>query len=262
MPHADVNGQRLYYEDTGGDGPPLVLSHGLLMDHEMFVPQVAEFGAARRVITWDQRGFGRTESDGQPFTYWDSARDLFGLLDRLGIERAVFGGMSQGGFVSLRAGLLHPDRVRALILIDTHAGAEDPDRVAAYQAMLDSWLEHGYQEELASLVAAMIIGDDTVSIPWKAKWAEWPHERLREAGAALLGREDITDRMPEIDAPVLIVHGTDDLAIDVEEARRLRDLLPDCRGMVIVDGAPHASSLTHPDVVNPALRDFLDGLPA
>ena len=76
MPYAEVNGQRLRYEDTGGDGPPMIFSHGFLMDREMFAPQAAALAPEFRVIAWDERGFGETEFDGQPFTYWDSARRL------------------------------------------------------------------------------------------------------------------------------------------------------------------------------------------
>src|SRR5262245_60018150 len=101
MPHAAINGQEIYFEDSGGNGPPVVLAHGFLMDHEMFAPQVAALAGDYRVITWDERGFGATVYDGAPFTYWDSAADCLGLLDHLGIGRAVIGGMSQGGFVSL-----------------------------------------------------------------------------------------------------------------------------------------------------------------
>jgi 3-oxoadipate enol-lactonase len=262
VPYADVNGQKLYFEDTGGDGPPMILSHGFLMDHEMFAPQVAEFRRTHRVITWDERGFGQTETDGQPFTYWDSARDLFGLLDQLGIERAILGGMSQGGYLSLRAALLHPDRVRALILIDTQAPPEDADKIAGYRAMIDAWVANGYQDELAEVVAGLIIGDEHLIPTWKAKWAEWPAERLVQAGPALLDRDDISDRIPEIDAPSLVVHGSADLAIPVERGEQLRDGLRDCRGMVVVDGAAHAPNLSHPDVVNPAMLEFLQGLPA
>src|SRR6478752_4084133 len=109
MPHADINGQRIYFEDSGGDGPAVILAHG----------------------------FGQTEFDGEPFTYWDSASDCLGLLDHLGIDRAVVGGMSQGGFISLRVALTAPDRVRALILLDTEAGVEDPEVVAGYDQMRD-----------------------------------------------------------------------------------------------------------------------------
>lgn len=262
MPHVEVNGQRLYVEDSGGEGPPIVLSHGFLMDHRMFAAQVAEFGDRYRVITWDQRGFGRTEEDGQPFTYWDSARDLFGILDALGIERAVLAGMSQGGFLSLRAALLHPDRVRALVLIDTQPAPEDPEVVDTYQGMIDSWATDGYQEELADVIAGLIIGDPHLAETWKASWRELDPARIALAGRTLLGRDDVTERLPEIDAPTLVVHGELDAAIPVTAARAMAAALPECRGVVEVPGAAHAPNLSHPDLVNPALREFLEGLPA
>jgi 3-oxoadipate enol-lactonase len=262
VPYAEVNGQKLFFEDTGGDGPPIVLSHGFLMDHEMFAPQVAELAEVYRVVTWDERGFGATEFDGEPFSYWDSARDLFGLLDVLGIERAVLGGMSQGGYLSLRAALLHPDRVRALVLIDTQAPPEAPDKIAEYQVMIDTWVEHGYLEELASVVAGLIIGDSVLESTWKDKWKDMDPARLRAAGGALLDRDDISDRLDELAMPVLLVHGTQDSAIPVSRAREICAAVSDCRGIVEVEGGSHASNLTHPDVVNPAIREFLEGLPA
>ena len=65
----------------------MILGHGFLMDHEMFAPQVAALAPEFRVITWDERGFGLTEFDDKPFTYWDSADDCLGLLTHLGIDR-------------------------------------------------------------------------------------------------------------------------------------------------------------------------------
>src|SRR6266481_3888407 len=109
MPSASVNGISIAYSDSGGDGPAVVLSHGYLMDSSMFEPQVAALAPEYRVISWDERGFGGTRATG-PFSYWDSASDVLGLLDHLGIDKAVLGGMSQGGFLSLRAALLAPER--------------------------------------------------------------------------------------------------------------------------------------------------------
>ncbi|HAC46080.1 MAG TPA: alpha/beta hydrolase, partial [Chloroflexi bacterium] len=107
MPLHKINGQWIHYEDTGGDQPPLVLAHGFLMDSEMFAPQVEALGSRCRIITWDARCHGETETTDDPFTYWDLAEDLRGLLDHLGIAQAVIGGMSQGGFVALRFALKH-----------------------------------------------------------------------------------------------------------------------------------------------------------
>jgi pimeloyl-ACP methyl ester carboxylesterase len=261
MPFADVNGQRLRYEDSGGDGPPVVLSHGFLMDLEMFAPQVHALSPEFRVITWDARGHGETEFDGLPFTYWDSARDCLGLLDHLGIERAVLGGMSQGGFLSLRAALLAPDRVRALVLIDTQSGTEDPERLPAYRQMQETWLSAGPVDDIVNAVANLILGDPTLNAIWIEKWRRLPVENLRAPGDCLLGRDDITARVGEISSPAIVFHGTADQSIELEIGRQLGRSLPACTDFVAIEGGPHASNLTHPDAVNGPMVDFLRGLP-
>ncbi len=260
MPFAEINGQRIRFDDTGGDGPPIVFSHGFLMDREMFAPQVDALAARHRVITWDQRGFGETEFDGEPFTYWDSARDCLGLLDELEIEAAVLGGMSQGGFLSLRAALLAPERVRALVLIDTQSGVEDPERLPAYKQMQKTWLEAGPVEELLEAIAMLIIGDPVIAEPWMQKWRELPRERLRAPGDCLLDRDDITNRLAEIACPAIVFHGTADRSIEMDKAEGLCQGLSGCTGVVRVEGAPHASNLTHPDQVNGPLLSFLRSL--
>jgi pimeloyl-ACP methyl ester carboxylesterase len=87
-----------------------------------------------------------------------------------------------------------------------------------------------------------------------------PRSLLRRAFQTLVGREDIHNRLGEIKAPSLVIHGTADAAIDVELAQRLCSELADCRGLVLVEGAGHASNLTHPDEVNTALKQFLGDL--
>jgi pimeloyl-ACP methyl ester carboxylesterase len=260
MPFADVNGQRIRFEDSGGEGPPIIFSHGFLMDREMFAPQVEALHPEFRVITWDERGFGETEFDGQPFTYWDSARDCLGLLSHLGIEQAVLGGMSQGGFLSMRAALLAPDRVRALVLIDTQSGTEDPERLPAYRQMQQTWLQAGPVDELTQAIAGLIIGDPAVSEIWIAKWHKLPREAMNEPTNCLFDRDDLTDRVGEITCPVIVFHGTADMSIEVEKGQALCEALPGCTGVVLIEGAPHASNLTHPGEVNEPLLQFLRSL--
>jgi 3-oxoadipate enol-lactonase len=258
---ADVNGQRIRFDDTGGDAPAVVLAHGFLMDRTMFAPQVAALAHEFRVITWDARGFGETEYDGKPFTYWDSARDCLGLMSHLGIERAVVGGMSQGGFVSMRAALLEPDRVRALVLIDTQAGTEDPERLPAYRQMQQTWLEAGPVDELVNAIAHLILGTPELNSVWIQKWRARDRERtMKEPGDCLLGRDDITERLGEIGCPAIVFHGTADASIDMELAEALCDGLPAARPLVRVQGAPHAANLTHPEQVNAPLLEFLRSL--
>jgi len=257
MAYADINGQRIYYEDSGGDGAPVILGHGFLMDHEMFAPQVAALAPEFRVITWDERGFGLTEFDDKPFTYWDSADDCLGLLTHLGIDRAVVGGMSQGGFLSMRAALTAPDRVKALVLLDTQSGKEGEEVMAGYRQLQETWLSVGPIDEVVNIVANIIIADPDENPKWIAKWRERPKELFLQPSECLFTRDDITDRIGEITCPAFIAHGTADTAISMEQAKALRDGLGNCVTFVEVEGGAHAANLTHADQVNGPLLDFL-----
>lgn len=260
MAHFDHDGIRIHYEDTGGDGLPILWSHGFLMDHTMFDPQVAGLDGYRH-IRWDERGFGGTDAAG-PFSYWDSAEDAIALLDHLDIDQAVLAGMSQGGFLSLRAALAHPGRVRALILIDTQSGTEDPENVESYRGMIEA-VSTGDEETRSGvfdIVGGLIIDDPDLQPEWKAKWMAEDPARIVDPGGALLDRDDITERLGEIACPVLIVHGTADTAIPIEKAELLRAELPDCRDLVPIEGAAHAPNLTHPAEVNRHIERFLEAL--
>ena len=261
MPYANVNGQRIYFEDSGGDGGAIILAHGFLMDQSMFDPQVAALSPEFRVIRWDERCFGSTESDGGSFTYWDSAADCLALLDHLGIDRAVVGGMSQGGFLTLRAALAAPERMAGLLLFSTQAGVEDEQTKAGFQQMVDTWSTFGPADELVSGVASMLLNDPVENERWKAKWKARDKSFMKEAGRCLLTRDDISERIKEVGCPALVIHGTADGGIVPEKAQELADSLPNCHGLVWVEGAAHAPNLTHPDQVNPPVLEFLRSLP-
>jgi pimeloyl-ACP methyl ester carboxylesterase len=260
MPYADVNGQRLFHEEAGSGEPAIIWSHGLFMDRTMFAPQVEAFGDAHRCVTWDERGHGRTEATGDAFTYWDSAKDLVGLMDHLGIERAVLAGMSQGGYLSLRAALADPGRVLGLILLDTQAATEDRDKLAAYDQLLAAWTgADELPDEIAEVVRAIILGGYDRGDEWQAKWKAMDRDRVRQAYGALVSREHLEDRLGEIDVPALVVHAEDDAAIEVAAARRMAELLPQGELVVVATGG-HAANLVNPREVNPHIARFLAAL--
>ena len=262
MPFASINQQRIHFTDHGGNGLPVILSHGFLMDEQMFAHQVAALSPEFRVITWDERGFGQTEYDGQPFTYWDSAKDCLALLDHLDIQQAVFGGMSQGGFLSLRAALLAPERVLGLVLMDTQAGPENPEHVPAYQQMMQAWANHGLADEVAHYIANLIIAEPVENASWIAKWQAMNPQLLAGPSACLLQREDITSRLTEISAPALVIHGSQDTAIALPLAQALCAGLKHSEPLVLIEGGAHAANLTHASAVNPPLLKFLRQLAA
>jgi pimeloyl-ACP methyl ester carboxylesterase len=256
MPFADVNGQRVYFEDSGGGGTPVIFSHGFLMDHEMFAPQVGALSGEFRCITWDERGFGQTKVVGT-FTFWDSADDALALLTHLGIEAAFFVGMSQGGFVSMRAALQAPERVLGLGLIDTQSGLEDEAAVPVYDAMVEEWTTRGVTDELAGAVASIIMSPGYDHSLWIAKWQARPKDFIREPYRTLVDRDDISDRLAEIGAPAVVFHGEADGAVPMNKAEQLEKELGNCEELVRIPGAGHASNLSHPSEVNRPLVALL-----
>ena len=259
MPVANVNGQSINYSDSGGNGPALIFSHGFLMDLSMFDAQVEALKDEYRCIAWDERGFGNTPVIG-PFSYWDSADDAVALLDYLGVTSAVFVGMSQGGFLSLRAALSHKDRVAGIVMIDSESAAFTEEQIEGYGAMFSQWQVGGPLGELGEMVAGMIIGDPEISKEWIAKWEAQDRSKIQEPAETLLFRDDVTERIGEISCPVLIIHGEEDQAILIEAAEDLMGRLSDCRGLVRVAGAAHAPNMTHPEIVNDAIKNFLSEL--
>ena len=256
MPIAKLNGQSIAYDDTGGDGPALIFSHGFLMDRTMFEPQLDSFRGDYRCVVWDERGFGDTPV-AAPFSYWDSADDVIVLMDHLGIDQAVLLGMSQGGFLSLRAALRYPQRVRALVLIDSGAHVDPPETIEGYKQMMSHWMSEEPLGEVGTNVAALIINQAELSKKWIAIWESRDRYSLKYPAEALLSRDDISDRVSEVSCPVLVIHGEDDQAIPIEIAELMIAQLQDCRGLIRVSGAAHAANMTHPEIVNPAIAEFL-----
>lgn len=261
MPFAQVNGQKIYFEDSGGAGPAIIFSHGLLMDSSMFAPQVDALKSRYRCIAWDERGHGQTATGVcAPFSYYDSADDLAALLAHLGIEQAVLVGMSQGGYLSLRCALTHPETVHALVLIDTQAMTEDPAKMPGYQAMLQDWASNGLSDKTAAIIEHIILGDQWPgAAAWRTKWKKIALADLLQSFQTLGTRDDISVQIGRITVPTLVLHGDSDQAIEFPRAKAMADAIPNAQ-LIVVPGAGHASNLTHPQAVNPAIEAFLAAL--
>ncbi len=263
MPTATIQGIPVHFEDTGGTGPTVLFSHGFMMDHTMFADQVEALRGTYRCISWDERGFGLTPAPGA-FSYWDSADDAVALLDHLGIEQAVFAGMSQGGFLSLRAALTHPTRVRALVLIDSGAELDPPEVLEGYGGMLEALCgeDEPTYDMVAGGVGQIILGEEALIAAWLPIWkARWQADRngLRNPGGALVSRDDVSARLGEINCPTLVIHGTADVAIPMHAAEAVVAGVANGR-LVVVEGGTHASNMTHPTAVNAAMTTFLASL--
>lgn len=260
MPNVELNGWTISYEDAGS-GPPVLLAHGLLMDRTMFDPQVASLEDSYRIITPDLRGHGSSEKRDEDHTQWDMMEDHMALLDHLGVNKAVFGGVSQGGFQSLRAALKHPERVEALILIDTQAGGEDEGQSGLYEAFADFVRSDGWSEEILDTATISMFGDSATSelrSHWIARWQAQPTEGVSASMRSVTRREDISDRLGEISAPALVIHGKEDVAIDIAKAKSMAEGLAGPVEFVEIDGAGHSSTVENPEPVTAAIAAFLE----
>lgn len=261
MPIADLNGTKIYYEITG-DGPEtLLFSHGAFLDHTMWQPVVDALSAEYRCITWDERGHGMSECNGA-FDYYDLASDVVGLLDAAGVDSAVLVGMSQGGWLSQRAALATPDRVRGLVLVGTSLPLMSEEETAGFTQLSQGWLAMGPVGPIADAVYGIqFAGTDYDGSRYRERWQGKAPSAWAEVWQTILQRrDDITGRTGEITCPVAVVHGTADVAFSLESAQAMAAAFPNSRGISVIEGGPHAVALTHTDEVVEALRGFMKSL--
>ena len=252
MPFLDRNGIKIYYEDHG-HGPAILMSHGYSATCRMWDAQIAAFAPRHRIIVWDMRGHGETDDPEDPAAYSEArtVADMAALLGHYGIERAVIGGLSLGGYMSLGFHLAHPEMVRALMLFDTGPGFRNADARRV-------WNERTQQRarDLEARGFAALGQSDEVRA---AK-----HRSTRGlAGAArgMLAQADdhIIAALDRVAVPTLVLVGADDrhfLAAADYMARKI----PGAARVTIPD-AGHASNLYQPAHFNRTVADFLASLP-
>ena len=261
MPFMNINSQSIHYVDHGGSGPVIVLSHGFSMDHQMWSEQIEPLTSAGwRVVTYDERGWGQTSSSGE-FTYWDLAEDLTSLMDFLDIKEAVLAGMSQGGFLSMRLALSNPERVTALVLVDTEGSALAAEEKALFRGLYESARQNGMSGPVGETLASILFAPDFEGINfWRGKWNSKNPEEWNDAAECLFERDDIDERLREIKCPALVLHGDLDAAIPIERGEKMASLLGGETSFHKVEGAGHSANLEKPKIVNPILLDFLASL--
>ncbi|MER6115595.1 alpha/beta hydrolase [Streptomyces sp. NPDC001743] len=256
----------LAYDDLGeaaADRPPVVLVHGHPFDRTMWQPQATALVAAGyRVILPDLRGYGESGVVPGRTLFAGFAGDLAALLDRLGVARAVVGGVSMGGQIAMEFHRAYPDRVAALVLADTSPVAETEDGKEFRNRLADRLLAEGMGGYANEVIDKMLAPYNVTGLP---DVAERVLRMMRAtapegAAAALRGRAerpDYRDSLAGARVPVLVLVGADDVYTPVAEARVLHGLIPQAE-LVVVEGAGHLPGLERPGPFNDAVLGFLD----
>ncbi|HET7340923.1 MAG TPA: alpha/beta hydrolase [Methylomirabilota bacterium] len=248
---ARLNGIEIDYEVTGS-GPTLLLSHGYGATRHMWDAQHRAL-PGWRVISWDMRGHGETESPADPRQYSAAltVADMRALLQHVGAERAVIGGLSLGGYVSLAFAIAHPEMTSALVICDSGPGYRNAEARAAWNARA--------QERAAALEAK---GLDALGRR-SAETQQAVHrsaQGLAHAARGMLAQEgsQVIDALGGIRVPTLIIVGDQDQPF-VAPSEYMAKKIAGSR-LAVIPGAGHSSNLDQPEAFNRALREFLTGL--
>lgn len=256
-------GEDIYYEVTG-EGTPVVFSHGLGGNHAIWYQQVPAFARHYRVITWDQRGFGRStnrEKQAGPAAF---SRDLKALLDELEIERAHLVGQSMGGWTVMGFATAHPDRVLSVTLADTIGGIYNESIRESFVAYIQASLGGNGGESPMTLAQHPAVGTE-LSLRDPAQGFLYSQigsvagPPPRGIAGKLLGTAYPLDTIAAINFPVLFVVGSDDPIFPPATIREASTLVPGSR-VVEIPGTGHSPYFERPEVWNRSVLDFMDNL--
>jgi pimeloyl-ACP methyl ester carboxylesterase len=241
---------KLYYEVHGDKGPVVILTHGFSATSAMWRGQIDAFSKDHRLVIWDMRGHGQTDYPEDPSAYSEKAtlQDIGALLDAVGADKAIVGGLSLGGYMSMAFYAAHPQRVLALLIIDTGPGFKKDEA-------RDNWNKY-------ALATASKLETDGLAALQSASAERATSKHRSASGVAHAARGMLTQRdatvinmLPNINVPSLVIVGAKDTnflnAADYMAAR-----IPAAQKVVIPD-AGHAANIDQPDIFNKAVLDFL-----
>lgn len=259
---ARIDGAGINYIDTGaGEGHPLIFIHGMAFDHAMWRPQVEFFGRERRVVAYDLRGHGKSETGDGQFTYRRFVDDLIGLMDFLEIESAVLCGLSMGGSVAIRTCEDHPERVRALIACDTTCGPDSEDSKKRRETAIETIKKEGLGPFADDLLTKVFAPSSFLTI--KEVIAEIRQTVVSSSPlgicGALLAQAARTDLCPGLSAiyvPTLFVVGAED-AISPPQVMEEMCARVQAARLAVVPSAGHVPNLENAGDFNRIVEGFL-----
>lgn len=252
MPKLNRDGVNIYYE-IHGEGPALLLTHGYSNSSKLWAGQIASFSKRYKLILWDLRGHGQSDYPDDPAAYSEAltVADMAALLDVVGARHAIVGGLSLGGYMSLAFNLAHPNRTKALLIIDTGPGYKNDEAREAWNARSRATGDRYESQGLAAL-------------PPGSGMRDAGHRNARGlalAARAMLPQRDarVISSLPDIKVPALVVVGANDTPF-LKASDYMAAKIPGAQKAVIPD-AGHIVNMDQPDAFNAAVLGFLAANP-
>jgi pimeloyl-ACP methyl ester carboxylesterase len=253
MPMLDRDGVKIHYE-VHGSGPTLLLTHGYSSTSTMWNGQIDALSKHHKLVLWDMRGHGQSDYPEDPAAYSEALTisDMAALLDEVGATSAIVGGLSLGGYMSLAFYRSHPERVRALLIIDTGPGFKKDDARNAWNKRAHDTGDRFEREGLAVLQS---LSRERSSVSHRDA------SGLARAARGMLTQRDasVMESLPTIKVPALVIVGADDTPF-LAASDYMAAKIPGAK-KVIIPAAGHAVNIDQPQAFVEAVLPFLDGLP-
>ena len=262
----EVNGVSLHVEDTGGDLPAIVFSHGLLLSSRLFDAQVEALRGRYRCVAYDHRGQGQSEVPPDRSIGMDTvASDAAALVTALRISPCHFVGLSMGGFVGLRLAARRPELLRSLTLLETSAGPEPRENLGRYR-LLNLVTRTIGPPAVAGRIMSVLFGRSFLADPARAGerevWKDRVAKNRRDIWRAVNGvleRDGVEAELARIHLPTLVVVGEEDVATVPAKAERIAAGISGAR-LVRIPRAGHSSPVEEPTAVTGLLQEFLSSV--
>jgi len=252
MPKIDRDGVKIYYE-VHGDGPPLILTHGYSSTSAMWQGQIEALSKHHKLVLWDMRGHGQSDypQDLKAYSEALTVGDIAALLDEVSAKRAIVGGLSLGGYMSLAFYRAHPERVAALLIIDTGPGFKKDDARDAWNKRALGTADRFEHEGLEVLKSA---SRERSSVSHRDA------SGLARAARGMLTQRDagVIESLPGIKVPSLVVVGADDTPF-LAASDYMAAKIPGAK-KVVIPAAGHAVNIDQPQAFIDAVLPFLDTL--
>lgn len=244
----------LYYEEAG-QGFPIVLLHGYPLNHTIWRPVVDRLKAHARLITPDLRGHGLSPVTDGEYSMRLLAEDVYALLKKLGVQKAVLAGHSMGGYVSLAFARAYPQYLAGLAMVASQAEADTPEKRQSRYITIEEMGRKGVR-----VVAKKMLPRLTNHKDLEPQLLEIMLKTSKKGVAGILKglaeRPDSVEWLGQINAPAVVIAGVDDAVVPIERARTMAQML--ARGWLVeIPQASHLPMLEAPDAVADALLQLV-----
>ena len=259
-----VNGVNIAYEDRG-TGPPIVFLHAFPLNRTMWAPQEAALGRRFRTISIDARGLGESDAPFWRYSMEQYARDVKEVLTGLRIEKALFVGLSMGGYLEFALYRMYPELIGGLVLADTRAEADKAEQIQWRFNLAQRTAATGPSAVIAEMLPKLLAParydrDPDLVVQVRSMLEAAPVQGIIGALIALAERADSTDLLPTISVPTLVIVGEDDVLTPPADAERIAHGIAGAE-LVVIPDAGHLSNLEQPGLFTAAVEGFAKNLP-